>query len=67
MIKLGQRVRFDLFQDISVPGYKPIKAIKYGTIVYINEENRWFSVEYGKDKRRFSFKFDDVGRAVFFC
>lgn len=63
MIKLGQKVKFDLFEGINPPGLTPLCVEKIGTVVRIHEEHRWFSVEYDNNYR-ISFKFDDIGKSA---
>ncbi len=70
MIKVGQKVRFDPFEEITGFGSndnrgKPVK----GTVVMVNEPHRWFSVEYecGGVKQRTSFKFSQLGEDVKIC
>lgn len=58
MIKIGQKVKFDPLRDISIMGVLDRRTAKFdqvvGTITYINAPHRWFSVEYGGDKKRLS-------------
>lgn len=65
MVRVGQRVRFDPYEYITGYGSDLIRGTKVnGTIVMVNEEHRWFSVEYGDPKARTSFKFCDIGERV---
>lgn len=61
-LKEGMQVRFAPFLDhtgaYGVDFLHQKKAT--GTIVYINWEHKWFSVEFGK-KQRISFLFSDIG------
>lgn len=63
-VKLGQAVYFDPFAFITnfygrdgMLG-KPVR----GTVVYVNQYHRWFSVAY--NGLRTSFSFSDVGEGV---
>lgn len=64
-IKIGQKVRFDPFRDITgfASDMNRGRDVR-GTVVYINEPHKWFSVEYGKPKARISFNFFDIGHGV---
>ena len=65
MIQLGQKVRFDPFEELSSFGSEDHKGnYVTGTVVYVNEPHGWFSVEFGKPKARTSFKFCDIGKEV---
>lgn len=66
-IAIGQKVRFDPNKGIKIGWNFMEKRIVEGAITYINEPNRWFQVEYGKDPvLRIGFKFDDIGENVEF-
>ena len=68
IIEVGQQVRFDPFHYINSFGSTDIKGkFTYGTIVYINKKNKWFSVEYGSPALRTSFKICDIGKVVKVC
>lgn len=62
MIQVGQKVRFDAFQCIK-SSVERIKEHAIGTVVYVNNLHKWFSVEYGNNHRT-SFKFSEIGQAV---
>ena len=62
-MKLGQKVRFELFHDDRCPDVQAIRCDTTGTIVAIYYNHGWFSVEYG-NKQRTSFKFSDIDRTV---
>lgn len=64
MIKLNQKVEFDPFAGIHFAGLTNDHQLVTGTVKYINKLHHWFSVEYGDNKRRISFKFDDLGKIV---
>jgi hypothetical protein len=67
-IKVGTKVRFDPFLQMSFNGANDLRGcIVTGTVVAVNEEHHWFSVEYGKPKQRTSFTFMDVGSVVKVC
>ncbi len=71
MIGIGMKVQFIpaiLPSGIMTPAEKK-KATIDGTVVYINWENRYFTVEYdcGNTKQHESFKFCDIGQAVTIC
>ena len=70
MITVGTKVQFEPF--IEATGFasgdcRHRKAT--GTVIYVNEENRWFSVEYvsGGAKLRTSFNFSQIGEDVKVC
>ena len=63
MIKVGQKVEFDPLRGISFYGLAPLREVKQGTVVYVNEKHRWFTVEYD-DGRRTSYLFHDLGDTV---
>lgn len=64
MLKVGQKVQFYPMEWVDGNGATDYKGeVVVGTIVMINEEHRWFSVEYG-DKQRASFHFFDIGEQV---
>lgn len=65
MIKVGQKVRFDPFAEITGFDSKNYRGNPVtGTAVMVNVPHKWFSVEYGNPKARTSFKFCDIGVAV---
>lgn len=65
MIQVGQRVRFNPFSSIKDP-VERIRANVVGTVVWINEPHKWFSVRYGNNQRT-SFKFCEIGQNVHIC
>lgn len=65
MIQVGQKVRFDALSEIKT-GVERITAQTVGTVVYINERHKWFSVQYGENQRT-SFKFTEIGQNVHIC
>lgn len=67
MIKVGQRVEFDAFGCMSNSGITREHLYTKGTVVYVNEEHKWFSVLYGNPAARDSFKFCDIGKEVKVC
>ena len=67
-VQVGQWVYFDPNKGIRIYGFPELHRIVVGKVVYINEEHRWFSVEYGKDtSQRISFNFNDFGMNVRLC
>lgn len=61
-VVIGQKVRFDPFRHITGFASDDFRGKKVtGTVVYINEPHKYFTVEYGKPKARTSFKFCDIG------
>lgn len=62
MIQAEQKVRFDAFASIK-SSIERIKVETTGTVVYVNERHKWFSVLYGANQRT-SFKFSEIGQAV---
>lgn len=68
MVEVGQKVRFDPFETITGFSSEDHKGnMVTGTVVMVNEEHKWFSVEYGDPKMRTSFKFCDIGKTVNVC
>lgn len=68
MVEVGQKVWFDPFEVLTGFSSEDHKGtIVTGTVVLVNEEHKWFSVEYGNPKMRTSFKFCDIGKAVKIC
>lgn len=68
MIKVGQKVTFDPFAEITGFGANDNRGnIVTGTVVFVNYKNEWFSVVYGKPELRASFRFDEIGKAVNVC
>ncbi len=66
MISVGQKVRFDPFEDIMGFGIGDVRGKPVtGTVVYVNEKHHWFSVAYGK--LRTSFHFCQIGKGVKVC
>ena len=64
MIQIGQKVQFNPLAFVVGFGSSEDKGkTTIGTVAYVNELGRWFSVEYG-NKRRTSFKFSDIGKGV---
>lgn len=62
MIKLGQKIEFDPWQGLNgILGCRE-GVTTVGTVVYINNDHHWFTVEYplGKEKFRTCFHFVDV-------
>lgn len=66
MVVVGQKVKFDPFAHITFQGIADLRDENVtGTVVYVNYEHRWFSVEYGENPtQRTSFNFSDIGKAV---
>ena len=58
MIKVGQQVRFDPFNDINNYG----DATTTGTVIFVNPAHEYFTVEYEAADQMFrtSFKFNDL-------
>lgn len=70
MIVPGTKVQFDPFKEITGFASEDNRGkMVTGTVVLINYENKWFSVEYecGGAKQRISFKFSQVGKDVLIC
>ena len=65
IVEVGQKVYLDPFVDANnFYGCEAIRGgVTEGTVDFINEKGRWFSVVYGK--LRTSFFFSDVGKKVF--
>lgn len=68
MVEIGQKVRFDPFMlDMGV-GLSDLRGnVVTGTVVYVNEDHKWFSVEFGNPTSRTSFNFADIDKVVEIC
>ena len=67
MIKIGTKVTFDPLEGIKFYGSMERGVEKVvGTVVSVNEDHQWFSVEYTQNEKtlRTSFKFADIGKNV---
>lgn len=70
MILIDDKVQFDPFKEITGFASEDNRGnIVTGTVVMVNYENKWFSVEYdcGGKKQRTSFKFCQIGKDVRIC
>lgn len=70
MITVDEKVQFDPFYAITGFASEDNKGnLVTGTVVLVNYENKWFSVEYvcGGVKQRISFKFSQIGKDVLVC
>lgn len=68
MILIDDKVVFDPFAEVTGFASEDNRGnFIEGTVVYVNYEHEWFSVEYGDPKMRTSFKFCDIGKAVKVC
>lgn len=68
MVRIGTKVSFDPYRTLTGFGKEMVRGIKVtGTVVMINEDHKWFSVEYGNPKQRTSFKFCEIGSVVNVC
>jgi hypothetical protein len=70
MITVGTKVQFDPFiEDKGFASGDCKGKLVTGAVIYVNEENRWFSVEYtsGGAKLRTSFNFSQIGEDVKVC
>lgn len=68
MVVIDDKVQFDPFKEITgfASEYNRGKLVT-GTVVMVNYEHKWFSVEYGCPTMRTSFKFSQIGKDVFVC
>ena len=65
MIQNGQKVQFDPLKFITGFETNDNKGkLTIGTVVFVNDWGKWFSVEYGEPKQRTSFKFSQIGKDV---
>lgn len=65
MVTVDDVVRFDPFlQSTGFAADFHRGQMVFGTVVMVNYEHKWFSVEYGVPKMRTSFKFSDIGEVV---
>lgn len=68
MVKVGQEVKFDPFLHLHFYGAAAYSgSYVSGKVVYVNQDHRWFSVQYGELKMRTSFCFSDIGKDVTVC
>ena len=63
-VTIGQKVKFDPFDTVFGFGIDELRGDVIGTVVEINRDHKWFSVEYGHPKQRTSFKFCEIGKSV---
>lgn len=68
MIKIGTKIIFDPLEGIKFYGSMERGVEKVvGTVVSVNEDHQWFSVEYTQNEKhtlRAGFKFADIGKNV---
>lgn len=67
MIKVGQKVRYDPLAHVKGFALADLRTESTGTVVYINEKHRWFSVVNDESRLRTSFHFCQIGRDVKVC
>lgn len=67
MVVVGQKVRFDPFEDIQGFGVQEHRHEVTGKVVMVHYAHKWFSVEYGQHKQLTSFHFSDIGKQVKVC
>ena len=67
MIKVGQKVKYDPLDGIKGFALSDLRTDSIGTVVYINEKHRWFSVVNDESKLRTSFHFCQIGKEVKVC
>lgn len=65
MIQVGQKVRFDAMANCK-SSVEKMDTFTVGTVAYVNERHKWFSVKYGENQRT-SFKFTEIGQNVTIC
>lgn len=63
-VTIGQKVRFNPYRFTGFASCDYRDKTVRGTVIYVNERNKWFSVEFGKPKLRTSFHFCDIGHGV---
>ena len=67
VVKIGDKVRFNPFQGITISGFgSSPKSFVTGKVVEVHADHNWFSVEYilGDGTQRTSFLFADIGDRV---
>lgn len=64
MIRVGQKVTFDPYLEITGFGVEACRKQVTGVVVEVYEDHKWFSVVYGDPKQRTSFNFADIGKTV---
>ena len=70
MITIDEKVQFDPFKECTGFASEDNRGkLVTGTVVFVNYEHQWFSVEYecGGVKQWTSFKFCQIGKDVFIC
>lgn len=67
IIEVGQKVRFDPFQEITGFGSESNRGLVTGTVIAVYEDHRWFLCEYGEHKQKIGFKFYQIGEDVTIC
>ena len=67
MVVVGQKVRFDPFEEIQGFGIQGNRGEVTGEVVMVHYDHKWFSVEYGEHHQRTSFNFCDIGKSVKIC
>lgn len=67
MVVVGQKVRFDPFEEIQGFGVQEHRGEVTGEVVMVHYDHKWFSVEYGEHNQRTSFNFCDIGKSVKIC
>ena len=70
MVVIDDNVMFDPFKDITGFASEDNRGrMVIGTVVLVNYENEWFSVDYKimDNMLRTSFKFSQIGKDVLIC
>lgn len=65
MVRLGQKVEFNPLHGIRLYGDICTELVT-GTVIFINEEKRWFMVEYDNNgiRLKIGFHFNDIGKNI---
>lgn len=65
MITVGQKVQCKPYAGTRILGMGIVDEIAVGVVVYVNEDHRWFTVEYDTEHHfRVSFNFNDIDNLV---
>ena len=65
MINVGQKVRCRPYAGIRMLGFATSDEVVVGLVIYVNEDHRWFTVEYDDEHHfRVCFNFSDIGDTV---
>ena len=65
MVCVGQKVIFRMYKGVEFLNLIfQVGDVIEGTVIEINDEHKWFRVEYGPNNLKTCFKFCDIGKRV---